>query len=228
MGLSYSTNEEKSMFGGRSAGYNYPRKHVVVNPLSATRLEAVITAVYFTGKMPSCDVQFVKGGEAKFLAFPGGKLDEVTGLLHGDFIQPTIGQRVIIGFTNGDIQSPYISELIFRAGDGAFSARYKIDLQLKYSQGDIIRGHKSGAIQIFKNLEIFTGFESIVDPFKSGSIIQSPSGVILGDGGKVGLYQEVACANVNYVTTSLGPMPILESKLTPLSPRFGIGTSLKA
>lgn len=198
----------RAMHGNKSARLAKPRmlSHQRGTELS---ISGVVNKVYFDTKMPSVDVKAENGSQYRFLPFPGGIIDPVTGNLHGDFIQPIEGQKVMISYANGDINIPYISELIFRAGYGNDSKKYKnfpVDYAIK--EGDIIRGHKSGGVQLFSDEKIETMFRVKVDLTGEGKIEQTPSGINLGKGGIGGVKSPVALVNENFVLTSLGLQPI--------------------
>ena len=236
MGLGFQPSQEtKSMYGARVGyGNNIKNRNLgMSDKFSGIQREGTIKTVYFKTRMPSCDVSLSKGGLLKFVPYPGGNLDEITGFLHGDFIAPIVGQKCIISFSEGNTNSPYISELMFRPGSGLGSPQYKINWPLLNNEDDICRGHKNGCFQKFSTdiitqlPKIETGFNIIVDPLGTGKITQSTdilTGVTMGDGGGLGLHQPIACANVNYVMTPTGPSPILPA--FAFGPRTGQGTHI--
>lgn len=235
------SEETKALFG-RNTGYPKWERERGYDPDSVIPMEGVIEKVYWKPKMPSCDVQLVQGGILKFLPFPGGTLDEITQQLHGDFILPVKGQRVVISFTHGDTTKPYISELIWRAGDGLFAAQYiayPLLAPLTNKEDMVARGHKSGAIQKMTSGRIFSGFfdlapHSIVTPQGGGDILQEatipndPLGTVkVGPGGTTG-HSDVALVGVNYVITATGLQPILPVLIGPGAAQYPLGVSLKA
>ena len=215
-------------------GNGFRRKQV--SPGSTINKEGVIDTFYFLTRMPCCDVNLVAGGQVKFVPFPGGLINEITKFFHGDFISPQPGQKVIVSFSENDPESPYISQLIWRPGTSFTAIDYKTIFQIKFAEGDIIRGHRSGAIQQFTDFptpKIFTGYDTLVDPLGSMAISQGTlegplftPGIKLGDGGFIGQHQPVAVANHNYVATGLGLQPIIDSLL--VGPRQFFGTGVQA
>ncbi len=126
------SQETKSMYGNRLGfGSNIKRRQLPYDKYSTIEREGVVKETYFLpGRLPSVDVELTRGGILKFLPFPGGNIDDVTGFLHGDFIMPVVGQRVMVSFSEGDTNNPYISALIWRAGNGI--AQSKIDIKKNF------------------------------------------------------------------------------------------------
>lgn len=279
----FEPSQENQAMHGMNTGYPKYRRRSRIGDGTEINREGYVDKIYFSTRMPCCDVKLVTGDVLKFLPFPGGTLDEITGFLHGDFVQPKEGQRVIISFSEGDRESPYISELIWRPANSLYSIKYKVEFPIKYNEGDIIRGHKSGGIQKFSDFlgpNVFTGFDILVDPLGSASVsnemaaicnygpgsvitpglpgvptiptivgppvvpgvpgfsgsapivgppvaLPPKPAVVLGDGGGIGIYGEVAVAYINQVFTYFGPSPILHSQDTQsTSPRKLTGTSI--
>ncbi len=222
-------SEDVIMFGKRYETEKYDIEAVVDS-------EGVVEIVRFDGGIPYVDVRLVKGGYARGLSFPGGTIDPSTGYIHGDFIQPTKGQRVIVSFSMGRDTNPYISALIFRAGYGHDGKLYtEFHAKHELIEGDLFRSHKSGAYNKLSDNKVESGLldnesrphhtiteDKIDSGFKGkqmdyGSIVQSPEdGVKIGYGGPNG-HSPVAVVQENMVLTNLGLQPIL-----PANTRTGI------
>lgn len=207
----------RAMYGNKS-GFIAPTRTQSRQRGSELSVEGIIDAVFFTTRMPSVNVKVINGGFYRFLPFPGGTIDPLTGNFHGDFIQPIVGQKVIVSYTNGDISSPYISELIFRTGVGKDAKLYtNFPITSGMAEGDMMRSHKSGGLQIFSKEKIVTRFTVKIDILGNGKIEQDPSGMNLGKGGIGQVYSPVALVGENFVLTSLGLQPI-QSALTRIGP----------
>ena len=190
----------KSAFSGGPINYS---------ETSVIRSEGVVTKIYYEDISPMVDVELARGGMVRKVVFPGGVIDEKTKNLHGDYIPPTEGQKVIISFTGGDMNSPYISDLIFRAGTSEFSKLYKtFHSDKKIKKDEIHRGHKSGSYHKFTDKNIESGYNEEEDSLGSSKIEQKKDGINLGKGGVGGVKSPIALVNENMVMTMLGLMPI--------------------
>ena len=239
--LDAPANDSQSYYGSEGHGWPSFKRKKPAHTGSMVNYEGEIATVYFTSRMPCCDVKLAKGDFLNFLPFPGGILDEITGFLHGDFIQPLVGQKVIVSFTEGQNENPFISQLMWRPGKSPFSPRYKVEFPTLYKEKDVIRGHQAGMIQRMTNFptpRIETGFVLPLDPTGTMGMVQGlgvgpisaaplNNGLKLSDGGgPTGSYSEVAVAGQNYVLTALGLQPIISAKL--FGPRLGYGTKVWA
>jgi len=222
-------SEDVMMYGKRYDTEKYDVEALV-------NADGVVEIVRFNGGLPYVDVRLMKGGYARGLAFPGGAIDPVTGYIHGDFIQPIKGQRVVVSFTMGRDTNAYISGIVFRAGYGHDGKLYT-EFQSKHEleEGDVYRSHRSGAYtKLSSNLvenglldsesrpyhkiqtdTIESGFSGVQQD--KGKIEQSPDeGISLGIGGPTG-HSPVAVVQENMVLTAMGMQPIL-----PATARAGI------
>ncbi len=133
----------KSMFGNRSRKLDGNKSDYDADSVSGG--EGTVDKVIFHGRMPSVNVRMIDGSYTNNLAFPGGFIDPGTKNLHGIFLQPRKGMKVIIRFTNGNRDSPYISDIVFRCGESKDAQLYR-DFVGEYDiqEGDILIGHFSG------------------------------------------------------------------------------------
>lgn len=187
------SNETMAMHGNRAReGMRHVKPHDRGAELS---LHGSIETVYFSERMPSVDVNLVRGGLIKFLSYPGATIDRESGNLHGFYVSPIKGQRVVVSFADGNLNSPYISELIFRAGESADAKFYKnFAAEQPFKQNDIVMSHKSGVY-----------------------IRVTDNEVLLGTGGVAGAYSPVAVVEENKILTAIGLQPILPA-LTRVGP----------
>ena len=95
------------------------------------------------------------------VAWSGGYIDPETKNLHGDYIPPVIGQKVMIAFSDGDTRSPYVSAILFRGGLSDEADLY-VDFPNKagIEKDSILRSHRTGGKQHFYTDTIETGYEN--------------------------------------------------------------------
>ena len=89
-----------------------------------------------------------KGGQITNVAYPGAFVDPITGNMHGLYEGPIPGQMVIVGFADGNLNSPYVINRYPYQGKGntLTEGRYIQPLTKKgYHSFDVVLGHFSGS-----------------------------------------------------------------------------------
>lgn len=220
-----SSAETQAMFGSK---VNKLGTKVRPSTLGAEcSIEAVVDEIRFTeDRLSVVSVYLPNGSYLTNIMWPGGYIDPETNELHGDYIPPVQGQKVMVAFADGDIRNPFISGYIFRAALSDEASKY---VDYKPNNGlesdSIVRSHRSGGKQHFSKDNIETGFKNGGDQKISktkiesgiaadgvigsaGKILQDANGIKLGVGGPTG-HKPVAVVEENYVLTALGLQPIL-------------------
>jgi len=151
-----SSDEVSAMFGRRTNGFsvNYEDAEAKYN------VDGVIDDIrFFSTKLSTVDVILSNGAFLQNVVWPGGYIDPETMELHGDWIPPVRGQKVVVSFVGGDIRDAYISSFQFRAALSDEVANY-VDFKTEkgLSEDSIYRSHRSGGRQHFYDNTIETGF----------------------------------------------------------------------
>ena len=100
-------------------------------------------------------VQLATGGQVSAVPWPGSFIDPITGNLHGTYEGPYPGQMVIIGFENGNSQSPFVVNRYPYQGVGNsyVEGSYITPLTTSgFTAQDVIMGHFSGSYLSFNTL----------------------------------------------------------------------------
>jgi hypothetical protein len=99
-------------------------------------------------KQTIVDVKLARGGTITSVAYPGAFIDPITGNLHGTYEGPLEGQMVVVGFENGNSNTPYVVNRYPYQGTGNTSveAKYINPLTNKgFHYNDVMIGHLSGS-----------------------------------------------------------------------------------
>jgi len=97
-------------------------------------------------------VQLARGGNITDVAYPGAFIDPVTGNLHGSYEGPHPGQMVVVGFENGNVNTPFVVNRYPYQGVGntLTEAKYISPLTRKgFHSSDVLMGHLSGSYLAF-------------------------------------------------------------------------------
>lgn len=177
-GIWESSDETSAMFGRRTNGVTVDH----ADQEAKYSFDGVIDDIrFFTAKLSTVDVILASGAFIQNVVWPGGYIDPETLELHGDWIPPVRGQKVVVGFVGGDIRDAYIQSFQFRAALSDEVANY-IDFKSEkgLSEDSIYRSHRSGGRQHFYHETIETGFvdkagqkitpEEIVTGFETGAM----------------------------------------------------------
>lgn len=104
-------------------------------------------------------VKPAKGGRITSVAYPGAFIDPITGNLHGTYEGPIPGQMVVVGFENGNANSPFVVNRYPYQGAGNTLTELKYINPLTaslFDSTDVIMGHFSGSYMSF-NTGILSG-----------------------------------------------------------------------
>lgn len=100
-----------------------------------------------------------RGGDITSVAYPGAFLDPITGNLHGTYEGPIPNQMVIVGFENGNANSPFVvNRYPYQgAGNTLYEGAYINPLTRNlFDSTDVMIGHFSGSSLVF-NTGILSG-----------------------------------------------------------------------
>lgn len=133
-------------------------------PQSAHTFQMLIGEVTVTEPEPifrqnMVNVTFARGGMATSVAYPGAFIDPITGNLHGTYEGPIPGQMVMVGFENGNAQSPFVVNRFPYQGIGnTYVENQYINPLTKalFDSTDVMIGHFSGSYMSF-NTGILSG-----------------------------------------------------------------------
>lgn len=106
-------------------------------------------------------VKPAKGGRITSVAYPGAFIDPITGNLHGTYEGPIPGQMVMVGFENGNMNSPFVVNRYPYQGSGNTLTELKYVNPLSkgnvvYDSTDVMIGHFTGSYLSF-NTGILSG-----------------------------------------------------------------------
>jgi hypothetical protein len=121
---------------------------MVAGEILTSQLEPIFKQNYVTVKM-------TRGGQASAVPWPGAFIDPITGNLHGTYEGPYPGQMVMVGFENGNFQSPFVVNKYPYQGTGNSytEASYINPLTAAgFSAQDVLVGHFSGSYLSFNTL----------------------------------------------------------------------------
>jgi len=93
-------------------------------------------------------VKLANGGSITNVAYPGAFIEPTTGNMHGLYEGPIPGQMVMVGFENGNQNSPFVVNRYPYQGRGNTLTEAKYSLPLTtagYNCFDIVLGHFSGS-----------------------------------------------------------------------------------
>lgn len=108
------------------------------------------------------EVSLGRGGDIPSVAYPGAFIDPATGNLHGTYEGPIAGQMVMVGFENGNMNSPFVVNRYPYQGKGDTSVEQKYNnpvINASFDVEDVIIGHYSGSFLSFN-----TGILSVKNP----------------------------------------------------------------
>jgi hypothetical protein len=103
-------------------------------------------------KQTTVSVELARGGKINAVAYPGAFIDPVTGNLHGTYEGPIEGQMVVIGFENGNSNSPYvINRYPYQGRGNTLTEQAYINPLTKkgFHANDVLLGHFSGSYMSF-------------------------------------------------------------------------------
>jgi len=104
-------------------------------------------------------VQLGRGGDATSVAYPGAFIEPTSGNLHGTYEGPIPGQMVMVGFENGNAQSPFVVNRYPYQGVGntlTESAYINPLTKALFDSTDVMMGHFSGSYLSF-NTGVLSG-----------------------------------------------------------------------
>jgi len=99
-------------------------------------------------------VKLARGGTIKNVAYPGAFIEPVSGNIHGLYEGPIPGQMVSVGFANGNLDSPYVTNRYPYQGAGNTFAEYQYINPLTragFHATDVILGHVTGSYLSFNS-----------------------------------------------------------------------------
>jgi len=120
-------------------------------------------------KQTMATVEYSKNGKSTAVAIPSAPFDRITRNIHGLFEAPRQGDMVMVGFSDGNPQSPYIlNRYPYQArGNSAFDTQYFNPMTQKgWSDEDVILGHFAGSylrFSTFSPLPASTQLYSVTD-----------------------------------------------------------------
>lgn len=97
-------------------------------------------------------VKMARGGTITSVAYPGAFIDPITGNLHGSYEGPIPGQMVMLGFENGNSNSPFVVNRYPYQGVGntLVEEAYNTPLtKASFHASDVVTGHFSGSYLSF-------------------------------------------------------------------------------
>jgi len=124
---------------------------------STRTFETVIGEIFITQPEPlfrqnMVTVKLARGGTIKNVAYPGAFIEPVSGNIHGLYEGPIPGQMVSVGFANGNLDSPYVTNRYPYQGTGnSFTELQYFNPLSKagINATDVIMGHFSGSYLSF-------------------------------------------------------------------------------
>lgn len=161
-----SLEEAKAMFGSQnmSMGAGGVARVDSSSEGSMFSIDGIVSEVTKYKNRPTVVSVFLPNGSyLTNVAWSGGYIDPETKNLHGDYIPPVIGQKVMIAFSDGDTRSPYVSAILFRGGLSDEADLY-VDFPNKagIEKDSILRSHRTGGYQHFSKDQIETGYKDAV------------------------------------------------------------------
>lgn len=104
----------------------------------------------FTQNMVS--VSLARGGRITSVAYPGAFIDPITGNFHGTYEGPIPGQMVMVGFENGNVNTPFVVNKYPYQGTGntlVEDGYINPMTRSGFASTDVIIGHFSGSYMSF-------------------------------------------------------------------------------
>lgn len=118
---------------------------MLIGEISLTQPEPLFSQNMVTIKM-------ARGGTITNVAYPGAFIDPITGNLHGNYEGPIPGQMVMLGFENGNSNSPFVVNRYPYQGSGNTLVEDAFRTPLTKSAfhaSDVLMGHFSGSYLSF-------------------------------------------------------------------------------
>lgn len=157
-----SFEEAKAMFGSQNMSGGNSINVDTAQEGAMVSIEAIVTeVVVLRDKLPTINVFLPNGSFLTNVSWSGGYIDPATKNLHGDYIPPVVGQRVMVAFADGDIRNPYVTAIIFRSALSDDADLY-VDYASKATieKDSIMRSHRTGGRQHFHADAIETGYDN--------------------------------------------------------------------
>lgn len=150
-------NIGKDTFVRQYQGNNFQQQNSQTFQMMSGEIEFTEPEPLFRQNMVA--VKPAKGGRITSVAYPGAFIDPISGNLHGTYEGPIPGQMVMVGFENGNVNSPFVVNRYPYQGAGNTLTELKYINPLTaslFDSTDVMMGHFSGSYMSF-NTGILSG-----------------------------------------------------------------------
>lgn len=136
----------------------------IFNPQSSETFQMLVGEVKITEPEPlfrqnMVTVGLARGGDITSVSYPGAFIEPISGNIHGTYEGPIPGQMVVVGFENGNVNTPFVVNRYPYQGVGntlTESAYINPLTKALFDSTDVITGHFSGSYMSF-NTGIISG-----------------------------------------------------------------------